>query len=521
MSTAGNRRWWALGAMALAMLSVGLDGTILSVALPTLAVRLHASTVELQWFVAAYTLVIAVAVLPGGLLGDRFGRKKMLMTGLAVFGIGSVWCAYSSTAGQFIAARVVAGVGAAICIPLSLSTLTVLFSERERPRAVGIWSSATFLALPVGPILGGWLLSRYWSGWVFLINVPVVVLGLVALALAVPESLSARRPALDPVGVLASCAGLGLLTFGVIEAGQRGWSDGVALSEIAGGLLLLAGFGLWELRLGRRTGGQPLIDTALFRGRGFTWGTILAAMSGFAMIGVLFTVPQFFQAILGTDAMGSGLRLLPMIGGTIIGAGGADRIAARIGVRSTAAAGFTLLAAGLFLGAATSTTSGFGFVAAWIAVIGAGLGLTFATTTSAALSELSAERSGVGSAVMQSVQKVGAPLGSAVLGSVVNSAYRDHLHLAGLPGDLAGTVRDSVFAAQGVAGRLGSAGLLAQVRAAFTHGVDVMLVVCAVAMAVAVVLALLLLPGRGRHESTAPAAGPAEGPAERRPERVG
>jgi hypothetical protein len=239
------------------------------------------------------------------------------------------------------------------------------------------------------------------------------------------------------------------------------------------------------------------------------------------MIGVLFTVPQFFQAILGTDAMGSGLRLLPMIGGTIAGAGSADRIAAGIGGRTTAAAGFAILSAGLFLGAGTGTGSGFGFVAAWIAVVGAGLGLALATTTSAALSELPAERSGVGSAVMQSVQKVGAPLGSAVLGSVVNSGYRSHMHLAGVPGSLTGTVRDSVFAGQAVAGRLGSVGLLAQVRGAFTHGMDVMLVVCAGAVALAAALALLLLPGRGRHGPTATAAGPADGPAERRPERVG
>jgi DHA2 family multidrug resistance protein-like MFS transporter len=496
MNDIGTRRWLVLGAMVLAMLAIGLDVTVLSVALPTLAGKLHASTTQLQWFVAAYALVLAAALLPGGLLGDRYGRKKMLLISLVIFGVGSVACAYAGSAGAFIAARVVAGIGAAFAIPLSLAVLTVLFSEEERPRAVGIWAAANFLALPIGPILGGWLLSHYWWGWVFLINVPVVVLGMVAVAVLMPESRSAGRTGLDPVGVVTSSGGLAVLTYGIIQVGQNGWGDAGALAAMIAGALVLVAFALWERRLGRRPGGQPLVDLGLFRSASFTWGTILAAVGIFAMIGVLFTAPQYFQAILGTDAMGSGVRLLPLIGGLIVGAGGADRIAARAGAKATVAAGFAVLAGALALGATTSVSTGFGFVAAWTALVGVGMGVALATAASAALGELSPERAGVGSAVMQTVQKVGAPFGAAVLGSVLNSGYRDQLHLAGLPAPAVDAARNSVFAAIALANKLRSASLLDSVRRAFLHGMDVMLLVCGGIAVAGIVLALVFLPGR-------------------------
>src|SRR5512133_2541338 len=229
MDALGARRWWALGALTLAVLAVGLDGTVLSLALPTLATDLHATTADLQWFVSGYTLVLAAALLPGGLLGDRYGRKRVLLGALALFGAGSLACAYASSAGAFIAARVLLGLGAAAIIPLALSVLTVLFDERERPRAVGVWATANFLALPIGPILGGWLLTNYWWGWVFLINLPVVAVGMAAAIAWLPESRSATRPGLDWVGVRASSAGLAVLVNGAIQAGQDGWGDPAAL----------------------------------------------------------------------------------------------------------------------------------------------------------------------------------------------------------------------------------------------------------------------------------------------------
>ncbi len=187
MTNLGNRRWWALGALTLAVLAVGLDGTILSVALPTLAGALHASESDLQWFTSGYLLVLAAAMLPAGLLGDRYGRKKVMLTALALFAVGSAACAYAPSAGAFIAARLVLGLAGAGIVVMALSALTVLFTEEERPRAVGIWAAANFLSLPIGPILGGWLLTNYWWGWVFLMNVPVALLGLVIALALVPE----------------------------------------------------------------------------------------------------------------------------------------------------------------------------------------------------------------------------------------------------------------------------------------------------------------------------------------------
>jgi MFS transporter, DHA2 family, multidrug resistance protein len=220
---AGTRRWWALGAIVLGVLAVVLDVTVLSVALPTLATDLHASTSDLQWFTAGYALVLAAAMLPAGLLGDRFGRRKVMAGALLVFGVASAACAYAGSPGAFIAARVVLGLAGAGVIVMAVSGLAVMFTEAERPRAVGIWAAANFLALPMGPILGGWLLTNYWWGWVFLINVPVAAIGLVAVLALVPESRAAERPGLDPMGVATSSAGLALVTYGLIEGGDRGW----------------------------------------------------------------------------------------------------------------------------------------------------------------------------------------------------------------------------------------------------------------------------------------------------------
>jgi DHA2 family multidrug resistance protein-like MFS transporter len=496
MSNFGNRRWWALGALVLAVLAVGLDGTVLSVALPTLATALHASESDLQWFTSGYLLVLAAAMLPAGLLGDRYGRKKVMLTALILFGIGSVACAYAPSAGAFIAARMVLGLAGAGIIVMALSALTVLFTEEERPRAVGIWAAANFLALPLGPILGGWLLTHYWWGWVFLMNVPVALVGLVATFALVPESRAPERPGLDPVGMIASTVGLVVMTYGLIEAGQNGWGDASALVPIIAGLVVLVGFFLWERWLSLRPGGQPLVDLALFRSASFTWGVILAAIAALAMIGVLFTMPQFFQGVLLTDAMGSGVRLLPLIGGLVVGAVPADRIARVVGSKITVALGFALLSGGMLLGAMTNMESSNGFIAAWMALVGAGMGLAMATAASAALSALPQERSGVGAAVMQAIQKVGAPFGAAILGSVLSSVYQAQLNLAGLPLAVANVVKESLFGGLAVALQLGSAPLLESVRTAFVHGMDVSLMVAAGIAAAGFVLTLAFLPGR-------------------------
>ena len=508
MGGAGARTWWALAGLSLGVLAVGLDATVLSVALPTLAVSLHASATDLQWFVSAYTLALAVALLPGGLLGDRFGRKKVMIGALSLFGLGSLACAYSPNAGAFIAARTVLGLAAGAMVPLVLSVVAVMFTDEERPRAVGAWAAANFLALPIGPILGGWLLSNYWWGWVFLMNLPVVAIGLVAVTVLVPESRATSRPGLDPVGIVASSAGLAVLIYGFIAAGQYGWSSPTAIFAIVAGVAVLAAFVWWELRLTSRPGGQPLVDLSLFRSARFSWGTILQAFGIFAMFGLLFAAPQFFQAVLGMNAMGSGLRLLPLMAGLALGAGLADRLAKRLTGKLTAALGFAVLAAGLMLGTTMTAASGTAFIAAWTAVSGIGFGLALATAASAALVDLPKENAGVGSAVMQAVQKAGAPLSAAVLGSVIASGYHSQLPVAGLPAATVNAVRSSVFAGIAVARQLGSPALLVSVRSAFVHGIAAMLWVSAALAVAAVILALLFLPWRATEAAAPASVGP-------------
>jgi EmrB/QacA subfamily drug resistance transporter len=478
--------------------AVGLDVTVLSLALPTLTSALHASESQLQWFVTAYTLALSVAMLPAGLLGDRYGRKRVMLTALVLFGLGSIACAYAPSPEVFIAARAELGLSGATLGVMALSAITVLFSEKERPRAVGIWAAANFVALPMGPILGGWMLAHFWWGWVFLINVPIALVGLVAVLALVPESRSVERPGLDIVGVLTSSGGLAAFMYGLIQAGESGWASAGAVVPMVAGVAVLAGFLTWERRLTERPGGQPLIDLGLFRSKAFTWGVVLGGINSFGLFGSLFSLPQYFQAVLGIDAQGSGLRLLPLIAGMVAGAVPADRVARRLGPKITVAAGFSVLAAGMAAGGTMTGTTGDGFIAAWTFTVGLGAGLCLATAASGALAELPADRSGVGSGLMQAVQKLGPAFGATILGSVLNSTYHARLHLAGLPAPAAEAVKKSVFGGIAVAHQAGSPALLESVRGAFVAGMDAGLRVSAAIAVAGAVLALAVFPGRVR-----------------------
>jgi len=500
------RRWWALVAIAASVLVVGLDLTVLNLALPTISNDLHASTSDLQWVSDAYSLVLAAAMLPAGLLGDRLGRKKVLLTALVLFGASSAACAYASGISELIAARAVLGIGAAAIFPLSLSVIPVLF-----------------ISFPIGPIVGGYLLDNFWWGSVFLINVPVVALALIAVAFLLPESRSERRPSVDVVGVVLSSAGLAGLTYGFIRAGQSSWTNPAALATIATGVVVLAILVGWERWLTRRyaadddgtpRGGgfggiRPLIELKLFRSAGFTWGTALATLVSFAMFGILFAMPLYFQEVRGVNAMGSGLRLLPMIGGMVIGMIGGTRLASprkgadgappsppRVNAKALVTVGFTLMAAALGVGATTTISSGTGFAAAWFAVFGLGLGLAMPQAMNAALSALSAERSGSGSAAISALRQVGATIGVAVLGTVLDSVYRSHLAVTHLPAAAAATAKSSVVEGVSIAHRLGSAALLGSTRSAFVTGLDAMLWACGGIALVSAILALIFLPRR-------------------------
>jgi MFS transporter, DHA2 family, multidrug resistance protein len=508
------RRWWALVAIAASVLVVGLDLTVLNLALPSMAVSLHASTGDLQWIVDAYSLVLAALILPAGLLGDRYGRKRILVIALVLFGAASLACAYATSTGALIAARAVLGIGAAAIFPLALSVLPVLFEGADRQRAVAAIGGASMLSFPIGPIVGGYLLDHFWWGSVFLINVPVVVLALIAVLTLLPESRSAVRPRIDLAGMAVSSAGLVALTYGFIKAGQDGWSDALAVGLIAAGALVLAvALPLVEGWVTRR-GGQPLADLKLFKSPSFRAGTILATLISFAMFGLFFALPQYFQDVRGANALGSGLRLLPLIGGMLIGMVGGTRLGTprrgaagsagpAVGPRALVTTGYLIMAAAMGLGALTGLGSSTGYVVTWVALAGLGLGLVMPTAMSVALSALSAERSGAGSALLTAMRQVGSTVGVAVLGTVISTSYSSGVATAaaGLPGQAAAAVRSGVGAGVGVANKLGSAALLDTVRTAFVHGMDIMLWTCGGIALGCAILALVVLGRRAAPEA--------------------
>ncbi|TCC36006.1 DHA2 family efflux MFS transporter permease subunit [Kribbella speibonae] len=487
------RRWWALAAMSLSLIVIGLDLTVLNVALPTLATDLQASTSELQWFANAYTLVLASLLLPAGLLGDRFGPKRLMLGALVVFGLASAACAFADSPGQLIAGRAALGIGSAFLIPLSMSLLNLLFAPEERQRAMTIWLMANSLGIPLGPVLGGWLLDHYRWGSIFLINLPLVAIGLVAVALLIPATSGHRSRRIDVPGIMLTAAGLVCLTYGFIAAGEHGWGSAWTLGGIAAGVVFLTAFWAWA----RRTT-DPLVELSLFRSAGFTWGTVLATLASFALVGLLFVLPQLFQAVQGADAFHTGLRLLPIIGGMLIGAKVAERLVETAGARISVVIGFSLMLVGLALGAFTKVGDGYGFTAIWVSLVGVSIGFTLPPMNGLALAALPLDRSGSGSALIQASRQVGGTLGVAILGTVLNAAYRNHLDVAGLPPAAAHAARDGASAAVAI----GSPELTRSARAAFVDGMDVTLWACSGLAVVSIVLALAFLPRRTR--ATAP-----------------
>jgi MFS transporter, DHA2 family, multidrug resistance protein len=520
-----RRRWWALSALALSVLVVGLDVFVLTLAIPTLSIDLHASSSDNQWFLGAYSLVLAAALLPAGLLGDRYGRKKLLTWALVLFGLASLACAYSTSSGELIAARVALGLAAAVITPLALAVLPVMFTPEERPRAIAVVGGATFLGFPLGPILGGWLLDHFWWGSVFLINVPIVVIAVVVVTFLMPESRSALSPRIDVIGALLSSAGLTALTYGIIIAGKDGWGSTATLATIAAGLVCVVAFVAWEKAVARRAGGQPLVDLGLFRSAGFTWGTTLSTMISFALFGVFFVLPQYFLGVRGLNSLDSGVRMLSLIGGLIVGLGLGQRLQTvrkagpdrqprgpLAGPKVIGSAGFAIMAVAMSLGTATTPTTGTGFLMAWFAITGFGLGMAMPTMLNAALGALTPERSGSGSALMSAMRQVGATIGVAVLGTVIATVYQSRLHLPGLPATALAQARSSLAAGVAIAQHAPpavSGALLGAVHNAYTGGLDIMLWVCAGIAMAAAVLAALFIP-RNAPGTLAPSAATAD-----------
>ena len=493
-STAYRRRWGTLGVLSVCLLVIGLDNTILNVALPSLATDLHAGDSQLQWMVDSYTLVFAGLLLTAGSLGDRFGRRAALFSGLAIFGVASLWAAWSGSAGELIAARAAMGIGGALIMPSTLSVLTNSFTDpKERAKAIGIWAAVSGLGIVLGPTLGGWLLGHFWWGSVFLVNVPVVIIGIVAGFWLIPESRDPAAPRIDVGGAVLSIAGLSTLIWSIIEAPTRGWTSTSVLTGFAAAAVLLVVFVKHESRID-----QPMLNLGYFADRRFAAGCVSVTLLFFALFGTIFFLTQYLQFVLGYSALEAGRGLIP-VATMVIGAPLGIKLCEVLGERVVIPAGLLLVAGALGLLATTSMESGYGLVAMFLSIAGLGMGLAMAPATEAVMGSLPRDKAGVGSAVNDTTRQVGGALGVAILGSILTSAYGSRLTegLAGQP--VPEAARHGLAGALGTAAQLpqdAGAALAATAKEAFVHGMDVTVAAGACVVLLGAVLSFLLLPKR-------------------------
>jgi EmrB/QacA subfamily drug resistance transporter len=498
------RRWQILGVLCLALFAIVMDNTIVNVALPTLARELHADTSGLQWIVDAYTLVFAGLLLAAGGLGDRFGRKGALLLGLAIFGGFSAAGAFASSTGQLIAARAFMGVGAALIFPTTLAIAVNVFTDaRERAAAIGIWTAITGVGVALGPISGGWLLEHFPWGSVFLVNVPIAVLGVAGAFALVPNSRDPSAPRLDLVGLGLSIAAVTLLVYSLIEAPRHGWISVATIGGIAVAVALLTVFVWWERRVE-----TPLLDVGLFRNMRFTAASVAITLGFFALFGFIFLITQFLQLVKGYSALQAGVRTVPFALAMAVAAVSAPLVVRRIGTKLVVVTGLVLMAGGFAVAAITTDRSAsYSVIITAMVLMGFGLGSATTPATESILGSLPREKAGVGSAVNDTTREIGGTLGVAVLGSIMASLYGGRIAdaFAGspLPAALRGTAGDSLAAALQIAGRIGGqvgAGIATTAQDAFVHAVQIGSVVTGGVALLGALIALLFLPARARDE---------------------
>jgi EmrB/QacA subfamily drug resistance transporter len=498
----------ALTALCLAALILNLDITVVNVALPDLVRQTGATTTDLQWVVDAYNLVFAALVLVAGSLSDRLGRKGMLLGGTGVFGAASIAGSLAASPGGLILARAVMGLGAAMMFPSTLSLISAVFTERrERARAIGLWGACAGVGIAVGPIVGGWLLERFWWGSIFVFMAVVAAVVIAGVAVAVPASRDPATPGVDWPGLGLSAAGMGLLVFGVIQAPEWGWGSAAAIAALAGGAAVLAG-----LVAAERVSSHPMIDVRLFRNPRFTAASGAVAIALFALLGFIFLMTQYFQVVKSFSPLSTGVRLLPAAVAVAVASIAGTKLAVRIGNKVIVGAGLALFGLALLWTARESQATSYAIVAAQEVLLGAGLGLTQAPAAEAILGAVPVERAGIASAVNGSTRLFGGTLGVAVIGSVAASLYASRL-LATLPPRLPAVVvaaaKGSVGGAAVAAQRLSQAGLGAVARKldaaavlAFLHSVHYACAVAAAVAAAGCVMVVFLLPGRPPADGT-------------------
>jgi EmrB/QacA subfamily drug resistance transporter len=489
-----------LSVLCVTLLLISLDNTVLNVALPSIARNLHASSSELQWMVDAYAVAFAGLLLSLGALGDRVGRKWVFMAGLVIFGGGSAFAAWSKSPDVLTTARAVMGVGAAALMPCTLSILTNVFTtERDRARAIGIWSATTGIGVALGPILGGILLAHFWWGSVFLINLPIAVAGLVGTALFVPNSKNTHAARPDLIGAGVSVLGLSLLLWGIIEAPGRGWSSSLILGSLAGGLAVLAVFVAWERRVD-----HPMLPLRFFSNRRYSVAISSLALVLFALLGMFFLMTQYLQFDLGYSPLEAGVRIAPVALALLLIAPLSVLVAHKIGTKYVVSTGLCLVALAFGLLSRTTVYGTYRDSLVAFIIVGVGVALALAPCTESVMGSLPKQEAGVGSATSDTAMQVGGALGVGVLGTALNLRYQ-HLmtravHRVSVPVSIQKLVEGSLGAAINVARRapmkLGEE-LAAVARRSFVSGMDEALIIACIVAALAALLVAVLLPNRG------------------------
>jgi EmrB/QacA subfamily drug resistance transporter len=498
-TAAYERRWWALAVLCCSLGIISLDNTILNLAIPALVRDLHASTSALQYIIDGYTLVFAGLLLTTGSLGDRFGRRKFLGIGLAIFCVGSGLSALATEPWHLIATRALMGLGGSLIMPSTLSLLTNIFTDpKERGRAIGWWAAVAGAGGALGPLIAGVLLAHFWWGSVFLINVPLVLVALVAGQFVLPESKDPTGERLDPIGAVLSIVGLVAVLWAIIEAPSKGFSDPAVTGGLVGGLVVLALFVLWELHTD-----HPMLDVRFFENRRFTAASATLAMVFFAMFGSSFLITQYLQTVLGFSALEAGVRMLPMPAAMIFMSTQAPRLVERLGSKRVVAGGLFTVALGLVLVSLSPVHDGYSHVLVAMCILSAGMGLTMAPATESVMGSLPPEKAGVGSAMNDATRYVGGSLGVAIIGSIFASSYRPGITSKvaglGLPHEALATARDSVGGAMSVAGTLPSnvgRALSEIARVEFVDAMAPSLRAAAVVVLAAAALVIAFLPAR-------------------------
>ncbi len=500
-------KWGTLAVLSVSIIMLNLDNSILNVALPTLVRDLHSTSSQLQWIVDSYILVFGGLLLTGGSLGDRLGRKWIFMVGLFLFGLGSVASAFSGSSDTLIATRAFMGIGGAMAMPSTLSIITNVFKvPRERAKAIAIWSGASGLGIALGPITGGWLLAHFWWGSVFLVNAPIVALGLIAAVLLVPNSRDEKIARPDPIGSILSVATLATILWAIIEAPNKGWTSSTTLIAFAVGAALLATFITWESKYP-----HPMLRLKFFENRRFSIAATSISIVFFALAGTSFLLTQYLQFARGDTPLRAGEMLLPLAGALLVFAPISAQVAHHIGTKITVAFGLGVAAiSSIFLAGYTMTSSTLSIEIS-LAFVGIGLAFTMPPSAESVMGSVPRNQAGVGSATNGTLIQVGGALGVAVMGSVLATRYAGHLvaakGLALLPASVALGAKSSLGAALIIASHLPAnfAELLASAaRAAFISAFSTTMVIAVAAAAFGSLLALVALPSRASEDPNPP-----------------